>query len=207
MLLDRPFGIELPGLFIPFESKGTKIYFRSRAPTAKELATCQHIDVTSKVPWNPHEIHLAEVQADASFHQANDPRSSEYEIRSLDPLLDSSLWRQVQQLQYNPQSLDVPSRPTFASSERHAGATPEELSERWGISTDRARATLHATLQRSTRSALLPLARRYRADRRYEKPLLRGKFWTYTAYFKCNSQPSVLSQMRLLRQLQSGKDE
>ena len=35
------------------------------------------------------------------------------------------------------------------------------LSERWGISVQRARATMKATLQQGKRSALLPLARRY----------------------------------------------
>ena len=75
-------------------------------------------------------------------------------------------------------------RPTFESSERHHRVTPELLSEKWGISTERARATPRSTTQRGTRSAILPLARRYRANQMYMKPRLKGRFLTDTGYCK-----------------------
>ena len=56
---------------------------------------------------------------------------------------------------------------TFLSSKRHSSTTPEDLSERCGLSLAQAALTLKATTQRLTRSALMPLAQRYRADRNY----------------------------------------
>src|SRR6056300_2119734 len=126
-----------------------------------------------------------------------DPRSGDFELLNLDPLLDITQWSQVQQIQqYDPRSLEIPTCKTFESSERHPRVTPEMLSERWGISAERARATLRATLQRGTRSAILPLARRYRAARMLERPILKGKFSTDTAYFKCKSiRGNIVSQI------------
>ena len=34
---DRPLGIELSDVFIPFDTQGTKIQFKTRAPTKQEL--------------------------------------------------------------------------------------------------------------------------------------------------------------------------
>ena len=56
---------------------------------------------------------------------------------------------------------------TFISSERHSNTTPEDLSERWSISVAQAKLTLAATTQRLKRSAVMPLSRRYRADRMF----------------------------------------
>ena len=56
---------------------------------------------------------------------------------------------------------------TFISSERHSNTTAEDLSERWSISVAQAAMTLKATTQRLKRSALMPLSRRYRADRMF----------------------------------------
>ena len=192
---DHPIGIELRNLFIPFNTKGTKLLFCTRAPTTQELEECIHIHLTSKKPWDPKKIGLSKIKTDVNsyeqqieiYDQGNDPRSNAHELRMVDPLLDPTSWRRVQQIQYNPKSLDVHIQPTFESGNRHSRATPEMLSERWGISTQRARGTMRATLQRGTRSAILPLARRYRADRMFERPRLKGKFSTDTAYFKHKS--------------------
>ena len=193
---DNPFddmrpemGIDLGSYFVPFQSKGTKIRFKSRSPTERELAECCHVNITSKIPWTPESVQLSEVISNnEGKDEMEDPRSNSFDLRQVDPLLDPSQWRQVSQIQaYDHRSLDVPVRRTFESSKRHPRASAEELSERWGISVERARATLNATLQRSTRSTILPLARRYRADRMYDRPRLSGKFSTDTAYFKCKS--------------------
>jgi hypothetical protein len=60
--------------------------------------------------------------------------------------------------------------------------TPIHLSEQWNIGEKQAEATLRATRQRGTRSAILPLARRYRADRRYIVPHIKGKVSTDTLH-------------------------
>jgi len=75
---------------------------------------------------------------------------------------------------------DVPAAHTFESKERHTLVTPEGLSERWSIRLGQARETLKRTTQRIVRSAVMPLAKRYRADRIFEKRQLRGEWFTDT---------------------------
>ena len=75
---------------------------------------------------------------------------------------------------------DLPTAPTFQSKSRHSSVTPEDLSERWSIGLKRAKDTIRNTTQRILRSALLPLARRYRADCMYERPRIRGVVYTDT---------------------------
>ena len=58
----------------------------------------------------------------------------------------------------------------------------EDLSEQWCIGVKQAQATLRATKQRGTRSAIMPAARRYQADRQYNLRRLNGKFATDTIY-------------------------
>ena len=62
---------------------------------------------------------------------------------------------------------DIPARNTLVSHERHLKLTAESLADLWSIGLKRAQDTLNATTQRYTRSAILPIARRYRADRMY----------------------------------------
>ena len=77
---------------------------------------------------------------------------------------------------------DVPARRSFVSSERHLKATADQLSELWCIGPKMASVTLKVTTQKGTRSAILPIARRYIADRMYSLKRLRGKFATDTFY-------------------------
>lgn len=69
---------------------------------------------------------------------------------------------------------------TFLSKDRHSSTTPEELSERWGLSLAQAKLTLKATTRRLVRSALMPLARRYRVDRMFDVKRLRTTIATDT---------------------------
>ena len=72
---------------------------------------------------------------------------------------------------------DVPAANTFVSTEGHTSVTPEDLSERWGIGLQQAKEMLKRTTQKIVRSGTMPLGRRYRADRHFEKPRLRG-YWS-----------------------------
>ncbi|CAJ1929560.1 unnamed protein product [Cylindrotheca closterium] len=105
-LWDNPFderrhvGIESKKIFIALKAiKGTKLLFDSRAPTEQELATCLHVDMTSKVPWNPGTVQLGKVSAahkDTEDHVDN-PRSNEAELRQFDPIMQGmNEWRTVQ---------------------------------------------------------------------------------------------------------------
>ncbi|CAJ1965439.1 unnamed protein product [Cylindrotheca closterium] len=216
-LWDNPFdemrniGIETKPIFVALKAKGTKLLFDSRAPTDQELANCPHIDMTSKVPWNPGTVQLGKISIAHKDPPIDDPRSNEAELRQLDPIMQGmNEWRTVQQTIVNGERFfqqvgrmdddarfaDVPVRPSIVSTERHTKATAENLSERLGIGLHRARATLRSTLQRGTRSAILPLARRYRADRMFLRPRLKGKFSTDTAYFNHKSiRGNIASQI------------
>ena len=82
---------------------------------------------------------------------------------------------------------DIPARKTFVSNECHRKITSDLLSEMWHIGPKRAQATLDATTQNGSRSAILPLSRRYRSDRMYNVKRLRGRFATDTIYVDAKS--------------------
>jgi hypothetical protein len=75
----------------------------------------------------------------------------------------------------------------FLSKDRHSNTTLEDLSEGWGLSVAQAALTLKATTRRLTRSALMPLARRHRADRMFSVNRLEGTFATDTMDMRCKS--------------------
>ena len=82
---------------------------------------------------------------------------------------------------------DVPTRQTYSSTDRRSKISAEVLADRFGIGIDRANANLKSTLQRGTRSAILPIIRRYRADIRYGVKRLKGKFSADTLCGKSKS--------------------
>ena len=115
----------------------------------------------------------------------------EHILRSIDPSLvmtREAMIKKTQtrdhQSQHDPMTLDTEDRRTFISGNRHPNVTPFSLAERFGIGLRQAQATMIATTQRGTRSAILPIARRYRADRMYQCRRLQGKFATDTLYSK-----------------------
>ena len=83
------------------------------------------------------------------------------------------------------QDLSMPR--TFLSKNMNYNTTSEDLSERWGISVSQAALTLKATTQKLTRSAIIPLARRYRADRMFDVRRMHGTMSTDTMNARCQS--------------------
>jgi len=68
---------------------------------------------------------------------------------------------------------------TFQSSHRPSTVDAASLGNRWGISAaQEAALTLKATTQKYVRSALLPLARRYRVDRMFGQKMFNALEWT-----------------------------
>ena len=65
---------------------------------------------------------------------------------------------------------DLPTPLTFVSGDRKSDVTPEALADKWHIGLETAKQTLKNTTQRILRSALLPLSRRYKADRIFQLP-------------------------------------
>jgi len=210
-LWDNPFddsktlGMELThDIRIPFVTRGTKILFSTRVPTTHELQNPNilRFEVTSPHDWDPATVSLSAVQS--TQHDTNplayyDPTSDDATLHDMDPSLliapdDIHITRTIAQL--DGEHHDRAARRTFISTDRHQRATADLLSETFGIGIDRARKTLAATLQKGTRSAILPLERRYHADRRFETRRLKGKFSTDTAYFPCKSlRGNIASQI------------
>ena len=81
---------------------------------------------------------------------------------------------------------DVPSAQTFQLKECHSTIIPSDLSERWYIGLRQATQTPKATSQWLMHSAILPLARRYRADRMFIRPRIRGTIYmdTMSGHYK-----------------------
>jgi len=75
----------------------------------------------------------------------------------------------------DPGFTNVPTLQTFQSKDKHSDVSPQQLSERWGMSPKAATATLRKTTQRFLRSAILPISRRYRTDMMFERKTLRAK--------------------------------
>ena len=77
-------------------------------------------------------------------------------------------------------SIDIKAPPSFVSNERHSDVTPQDISDRWFISLPTAIKTLGKSTQKFLRSVILPLTRRYRADRMFYRKLLSGTWSTNT---------------------------
>ena len=181
-------------MIFPLALEGTTIFLPTRTPTAKELHECPHIVMTSRSPWDPHAVHFPEpahrveegkladcvsivaVQCgDTITHCCNEPWC---DAQNLCPR--SITERLIKEVRVPEALTDVPGRRTFISKEGHSTVTAEELSERWCIGLAQARNTVQVTTQNAVRSAILPLRRRYRADRVFERPLLRGHYYCDT---------------------------
>lgn len=207
---DRELSIEATdAVTIPLSQMGTKTLFNSRVPSDDELQdpALMRIELTSKKKWEPREMQISQVLQHANcpiprtrvviseatsipqpLQQHIDPRSDDYDLASVDPLLATGPYTRNNEVHYVQQAdADVPVRRTFVLTERHSSATAEALSERFGIGIHRARRTLDATLQNGVRSATLPMERRYRADRRFDKRILKCRMSTDTAYFPVKS--------------------
>ena len=182
---------------MPMQADGTTIFFDSRTPTNYELDQCPHITLSSRSLWNPREVQFP--RAEQQVGEGNTPFEigGVESVRSFDlsastdgeHLTRTIAERLISEIRVlgPDERQDVPLPRTFTSDKRHSGVSAEELSERWFIGLTQAHETIKVTTQNCTRSAVLPLSRRYRADRVFEKPLLRGDFYTDTMDGRCTS--------------------
>ena len=69
--------------------------------------------------------------------------------------------RMISEIQTLP---DPPVPKVFVSNKWHSMALPQDISERWQVGLKQATQTIKVTTQHGVRSALLPMARRYKAD-------------------------------------------
>jgi hypothetical protein len=189
---------------MPLRADGSTIYFDSRTPTNHELAHSPHITMSSHTEWNPRDVqfpisarhiegglrHEIGGVSSCTGMQTFDLSSADHDAVPITSLISDRLVSKVRisNVDSNVEVKDdVPLPRTFASGKRHSNVTAQGLSERWFIGLSQAHDTIKVTTQNCTQSAVLPLSRRYRADRVFEKPLLRGDFYTDTMDGRCKS--------------------
>lgn len=129
--------------------------------------------MTSKNPWNPDTVTLTVNEVDTHW----DPGEND-EYLNHDELGVTRLRQRL----INQISTDSTGPSTFIQQRHHGSITADKLSDRFCIGPYSAVATLRATTNKATRSAIPPLARRYRADRRFDTMRLAGKWATDTLY-------------------------
>ena len=182
---DSSFGMEL-------QSQGTTIFAHTFSPSQHELETCPMIQLTSQHPWNPHQINFPtpeksfySIMEEANLHNEQCQISSMISKLSSLPFQNyipsnnkTEKKRTICQVGEILQAL--PTKNLFSSGGRHSDVSTQLLSERWYISPSQALKTLKNTSQKFLRSAILPLSRRYRADRHFYRKNLRGKWSTDT---------------------------
>ena len=185
----------------PLSSQGTKLSFESRVPTRYELNNCEHVDMCSRDPWDPRSVVLQSLSVEMedniklsdgsyAYLDSSDEVSIMHSMDNTTVNLKEKMIKEVRvaSTKYEAQvGEDKATTLTMISNERHLKFDENVLAERFGISNRTARATLEATHQNGTRSALLPLSRRYKADRRYQLRRLDGKFATDTFFSKHKS--------------------
>ena len=186
-------------------STGTVIYANSRTPEDDDLQSgdLPMIELSSPHEWDPHSLQfpvcpvsfedvLTNMQVNISSLNSNHldlydhdensfgfDENSDFNLGEINTRIISSA--QTSDMFGDRNILtDVPPPPSFTSGNRHTDVSPRDLAERWFISLPQAMKTLKKTTQKFIRSALLPLTRRYRADRMFHRKTLAGEWSTDT---------------------------
>ena len=194
---------------IPLQVEGTIVYLDTHTPTVDELENCPRIVLSSSSPWDPKTVkfpqapsYISQVISDyrdsetvSMVHNDNENHRTIFSLSSFKQRISAmkilNNFDPDDDISVKPDedagTSDIPTIPTFQSSDRHTDVSPEDLSERWHIPIQQAINTLKNTTQRFLRSATLPLSRRYRADRMFERKTLSGKWSTDTMDGRCKS--------------------
>ena len=106
------------GPIIDLYLQGTKVIFESRVPTSNELATCEHIEMTSSLQWEPQEVQLGQVSAHETMSESIVSDSDQL-LRSITPsliMLKEMSTRHIQQASHiEATQEDIPARRSFIS--------------------------------------------------------------------------------------------
>ena len=152
------------------------------------ISCLPHIVLSSDAHWGPHSVwflahhgdrEVASITMLRTCQDFNSKTDANIGSIYLNPLeLASCLVASIQVTGPNQEKQDIPSFKTFTSKDRHNMVTPEDISNRWFIGLAQANKTIKHTTQRILWSAILPLARRYKVDRMYERPWLKCTIYT-----------------------------
>ena len=194
-------------LAIPLTSQGTTIFAGTRTPTESELDECKHVHLTSANQWTPSSVQFPDAQwsinedrmtrvasvGTYNDHDDIDDGSVEGEIFNLNTInqrfVASVRVENISSAKLSAVEVSGPTTPnTFVSQRRRSDVSAQSLADRWQIGLEQAKLTLKYTTQRLVRSALLPLSRRYKADRIYSLHRLQGEWFTDTVEGRVKSK-------------------
>ena len=154
------------------------------------MAALPDVVLTADSPWDPHHIQFPLCDLEAVKINATQTHKRRQLIDNVEPGLQGTvhdpatlITRLISSIQvHNPTVTkdDLPMAKTFHTTERKQNISAADISERWFKELQQAANTIKATTQRLLQSIILPLARRYRADRMYERPQFRGVIYTDT---------------------------
>jgi Reverse transcriptase (RNA-dependent DNA polymerase) len=172
--------------------------FNKRSPTQQQLETLPHYHLTLDLAWDPANVRLSCVNCGSRRQEEEEVAFQgtldhiEEEFVSLSDVScvfspDEFCSRLVSEVIVHSHPADLPSTRGFQSKNRHSQCTPEDLSNLWQIGLETAKKTLNVMTHLAVRSAVLPLARRYRTDRFFRKPHSHGKFYTDTMFARHKS--------------------
>ena len=191
---DSPFSMERLSIHpashditIPLQTLGTIIFANTHAPTDQELSKHPHVVLSSNADWDPHHVRFpshdveeesrSTINAIQTRQQYDICNFCQYNVEpsfvgTIDYPVTFAEWliSLVQVHDPNMDKVDVPCAQTFHTKERKMTVTAADLSERWFIGLKQAEKTIRAMTQRLLRSAILPLVRRYHADRISKRP-------------------------------------
>jgi hypothetical protein len=182
---------------LPLSSKGTVLGVATRTPTGQELQTFPHVVLSSEHKCGPQNVRFPrasqtveeEISRTVGAVMTQDRASTEdpdndamdcvsdignMSKRLIASIKVTSLPRQISQVETEAQ--DLPPIKTFQSKGRYSLVSPEDLSERWQIGLEQSKETLKRTTRRVIPLAVMPLVRRYCADRMFQTKRWAGKW-------------------------------
>ena len=176
----RDFGIVGDDFIIPFEIKGTTVFFKSRSPTRWEMANCRTVELTVDAPWNPADVNIAMIAASSTLVpsiEVSEYRkicamegmpSTDVEIEDVSDLSvfdpPSMVTRMIKAVNIATAHRDPLNLGYVGAQDRHSRVTPETVARMFRCGLETAQKTLKTTTQRGVRQAIHPLHRRYRVN-------------------------------------------
>ncbi len=179
----RTLGIESEDENIPLTMKGTTCGLMSRYPTDIEMEERKHMVLSHEENWDPSRKGIFAMGRN-NVNENDHNNHSLYERHNMPIGFNTMAFRSAISRRRN----KIAHIQATTTENRHHGATPDLIANKWGISIDKAKQTLKATTQLAIRSADAPLKRRYRTDLMSQKlRRLSCRFYTDTFFSKSTS--------------------
>lgn len=201
----RVLGIDHDDVFVPFETKGSKVCFKTSVPTDYQLNNCPHIIMTDDKEWDPQGIDMGHDRSRKdpdignllSVKSISKKREREEYLgitgetdmilgsvcESLVPgRLVQNMISAVKVRDIKPKKKEKVARGRrtmnkVMANSRHSIITAEHIARTFNVGLNKANETLKATTQKGIRTANYPLTRRYRVDHLHlKRNYLNGKW-------------------------------